>query len=158
MVRQFSQTAPPKPNQAEEISSSEGLTIHHPAPSPASLGSPKEIEKSEEIEKKKEMEEMRKIRMSDPSSEREKGGDGEVENWVMVRISVSDTGILLSLKLFIGIIFNSIIFFLISGIGIEPDIIDKIFRPYAQATISTVREYQYLITIAFLFIWLIYLL
>jgi two-component system sensor histidine kinase ChiS len=49
----------------------------------------------------------------------EGGQGGEEEgDWAVVEVSVSDT-----------------------GIGIDPAIVSKLFRPYAQAAVSTMREY-----------------
>lgn len=44
--------------------------------------------------------------------------EGRAGEWVMLEVSVADT-----------------------GIGIDPSILSKLFRPYAQATVSTMREY-----------------
>lgn len=125
VANQFSQPAPHKTNeiQSDKQTSphnnsnngfSSPLIVSHPVPSPAEL-SEREIVVGERKERSK-LELSGMSSFSDIKSRDENGE--ELENWVTLQMSVSDT-----------------------GIGIEADIIDKIFRPYAQATISTVREY-----------------
>jgi hypothetical protein len=56
---------------------------------------------------------------------KEKGREGEEGaregEWILLEVSVADT-----------------------GIGIDPAIVPKLFRPYAQAAVSTMREYPFL--------------
>lgn len=66
--------------------------------------------------------------VSSPAMLEGEGGADQEGEWAIVEVSVSDT-----------------------GIGIDPAIVSKLFRPYAQAAVSTMREYPILIDL-FIFI------